>query len=289
MEFVEVKDKQQYLDENCPYSPVPNIKEKKMCLYCEQLITVGDYKVVRQHGHDFICCPKAPLCDGTAIHWTSEKEYYERIIDRKMDAGDVVRVDASHVLDIFTEKEWDLVEAAHADDDFGRDWYEDINCFDLGWWGETIGEGFEYPHGGNFSDDELNLIHHLVRRRLDSLEFKYTQAFHNKKLILADMQQGFFRGVKFDLTKQQISERLEANFDPWNHFTPSVKIFFVKACDRSRSIDPEVFETSDRSVWRVDHGKRRDSAGDPICTYEECVEVLKKTIELANKPKPSLV
>ena len=44
--------------------------DKKLCIHCDSIITVGDYKVFMDKGGDeLIYCPNAPECDGTVIDW----------------------------------------------------------------------------------------------------------------------------------------------------------------------------------------------------------------------------
>lgn len=71
MEEVFIKNKQKYLDENYPFEEKLKITDKSRCIHCGKIITVGDYKVFKQQGEEFICCPNAPECDGTIIDWIS--------------------------------------------------------------------------------------------------------------------------------------------------------------------------------------------------------------------------
>lgn len=65
-----IKDKQKYLDENYPFGDVPKLTDKKTCLHCGKIITVGDYKVfIDDLDSELIFCPNAPKCDGTVIDW----------------------------------------------------------------------------------------------------------------------------------------------------------------------------------------------------------------------------
>lgn len=45
MKEIKIKNKQNYLNENYPFSNVPNLTEKKRCIHCDELIIVGDFKV----------------------------------------------------------------------------------------------------------------------------------------------------------------------------------------------------------------------------------------------------
>lgn len=71
MQEVKVSDKQQFLNENYPLGVAPEMNEKYRCLHCGEIITVGDFKIYKEDGDDFmfICCPNAPKCNGTAIDW----------------------------------------------------------------------------------------------------------------------------------------------------------------------------------------------------------------------------
>lgn len=70
MELLTIKDKQAYLDENYPFEGVPKLTEQLQCLHCDNVFTVGDYKVIKDDtGFEFICCPHAPDCNGTVIDW----------------------------------------------------------------------------------------------------------------------------------------------------------------------------------------------------------------------------
>lgn len=65
-----IEDKQNYLNENYPFEGVPGLEEKRMCIHCGEIITVGDYKVFKgKDGFEYICCPNAPECNGTVIDW----------------------------------------------------------------------------------------------------------------------------------------------------------------------------------------------------------------------------
>ena len=71
MEEVLVTDKQQFLNENYPFGSAPELTDKFRCLHCGEVITVGEYKIFREQGGDFlyICYPNAPECNGTVIDW----------------------------------------------------------------------------------------------------------------------------------------------------------------------------------------------------------------------------
>lgn len=70
MTEVKIEDKQSYLNENYPFSGVPRLTDKRECLHCGDVITVGDYKVFKDDdGEEYICCPNAPKCNGSVIDW----------------------------------------------------------------------------------------------------------------------------------------------------------------------------------------------------------------------------
>jgi hypothetical protein len=65
-----IEAKQKYLDENYPLGDAPRLTDRKECLHCGKIITVADFKVFRDDtGFEYISCPNAPDCDGTAIDW----------------------------------------------------------------------------------------------------------------------------------------------------------------------------------------------------------------------------
>ena len=67
-EELTIKDKQKYLDENWGVNSF-DLLDQVYCLHCNQIVTVGKYKVFRTEKMDFICCPNAPECNGTVIDW----------------------------------------------------------------------------------------------------------------------------------------------------------------------------------------------------------------------------
>lgn len=70
MQEIIIKNKQKYLNDNYPFENTPKLSDKKHCIHCEKIISVGDYKVFKDKiGDEFICCPNAPNCDGTVIDW----------------------------------------------------------------------------------------------------------------------------------------------------------------------------------------------------------------------------
>ncbi len=65
-----IKNKKKYLKENYPFTDIPKLTDQKLCIHCNEIITVGDYKVFSdEDGDEFICCPNAPRCNGTLIDW----------------------------------------------------------------------------------------------------------------------------------------------------------------------------------------------------------------------------
>ena len=70
MREVKIGDKQKYLNENYPFTDIPNLTDTRECIHCGEIITVGDFKVFKNKSDfEFICCPNAPDCDGTLIDW----------------------------------------------------------------------------------------------------------------------------------------------------------------------------------------------------------------------------
>lgn len=70
MKEIIIKDKQMYFQENYPFTDMPEMTDQKRCIHCDNVITVGDYKVFKhKSGDEFIYCPNAPDCNGTVIDW----------------------------------------------------------------------------------------------------------------------------------------------------------------------------------------------------------------------------
>ena len=69
MEEIIIHDKQQYLTDNHPFGPVPAMDHEFVCIHCDKIFKVRDYKVFEENGFEYICCPDAPECDGTIIDW----------------------------------------------------------------------------------------------------------------------------------------------------------------------------------------------------------------------------
>jgi hypothetical protein len=70
MKEVHIEDKQKYFDENYIFENPPKLTDRKRCIHCDQIITVGEFKVFKdKFGDEYIYCPNAPDCDGTIIDW----------------------------------------------------------------------------------------------------------------------------------------------------------------------------------------------------------------------------
>lgn len=70
MEELYITDKQKYLDDNYPFENQPQLNEEFVCIHCDTIFKVSEYKVFRDEiGDEYICCPSAPECDGTVIDW----------------------------------------------------------------------------------------------------------------------------------------------------------------------------------------------------------------------------
>ncbi len=67
-------EKQKFLDENYPFGEIPRLDDLKLCIHCDQVIRVGDFRVIRIDSDEFnyICCPNYPNCDGTVIDWLDD-------------------------------------------------------------------------------------------------------------------------------------------------------------------------------------------------------------------------
>lgn len=70
MKEIVITNKLKYLQEHYPFSPVPNLTDKRQCIQCDKIITVGDYKLYKdEEGEEYICCPNAPGCNGSVLDW----------------------------------------------------------------------------------------------------------------------------------------------------------------------------------------------------------------------------
>lgn len=70
MKEITITDKVKYLKEHYPFQHIPDIESEMVCLDCDTVFKVRDYKVFKNvSGEEFICCPKAPDCEGTVVDW----------------------------------------------------------------------------------------------------------------------------------------------------------------------------------------------------------------------------
>jgi len=70
MKEIVVQNKEEYFIKAYPLANPPSLSDKRRCLHCDDVITVGDFKVFKKNdGFEYICCPNAPGCDGTAVDW----------------------------------------------------------------------------------------------------------------------------------------------------------------------------------------------------------------------------
>jgi len=71
MKEIGIKDKQKFFNDNYPFANPPKLTDMKRCIHCDNITTVGDFKVFwDDNGNEYICCPHAPSCDGTVIDWS---------------------------------------------------------------------------------------------------------------------------------------------------------------------------------------------------------------------------
>lgn len=70
LEPVHITDKQAFLEEHYPFTPVVKLTDVFRCIHCIEVIRVADFKAYKgENGFIYICCPNAPECDGTVIDW----------------------------------------------------------------------------------------------------------------------------------------------------------------------------------------------------------------------------
>ena len=72
MKEIIIIDKQKYLNENYPFEEIPKLTDTRLCIHCNKIITVEDFKVFKEEDEDsfeYICCPNTPECNGTLIDW----------------------------------------------------------------------------------------------------------------------------------------------------------------------------------------------------------------------------
>ncbi len=63
-------EKQAYLNKEYPFKGKPQLTDKRKCLHCDQVFTVGDFRVFKDEDNvEYVCCPNAPQCDGTIVDW----------------------------------------------------------------------------------------------------------------------------------------------------------------------------------------------------------------------------
>ena len=72
--IIKDEDKQEFFNKNYCFGEPPDFNETRYCLHCGEIIRVGDFKVQREEGFDFICCPNWPDCDGTIADWMPEEK-----------------------------------------------------------------------------------------------------------------------------------------------------------------------------------------------------------------------
>ena len=61
MKEIIIKDKQNYLNENYPFTNIPDLSEKQKCIHCDSIIVVGDYKVFKDN-FDFVVVVEFLFC-----------------------------------------------------------------------------------------------------------------------------------------------------------------------------------------------------------------------------------
>jgi hypothetical protein len=70
MEEVFIKDKEKYLRENYPFGDLPELDSEIVCIHCNNIFKVREYKVFKDaYDEEYICCPDTPKCNGTVIDW----------------------------------------------------------------------------------------------------------------------------------------------------------------------------------------------------------------------------
>jgi hypothetical protein len=77
MIYIEIKTKaarEYILNRFNPFEYQYKLTDVRYCYRCEQNITVGDYKLEYLEGDYYVCCPNAPKCSGTIIHWHNERK-----------------------------------------------------------------------------------------------------------------------------------------------------------------------------------------------------------------------
>ncbi|WEK33567.1 MAG: hypothetical protein P0Y53_13835 [Candidatus Pseudobacter hemicellulosilyticus] len=70
MEEVFIRDKALYIKFKYPFSDIPALTDKRLCMVCHKEFVVGDYKVYRDaKGNEIVRCANAPECEGTVLDW----------------------------------------------------------------------------------------------------------------------------------------------------------------------------------------------------------------------------
>ena len=62
-------DKQQVLEDLYLFAPVPSLDEERFDLHAQKKFRVGDYRVIRQEGANFLVSPHFPDGGGTVVDW----------------------------------------------------------------------------------------------------------------------------------------------------------------------------------------------------------------------------
>lgn len=47
MKEIIISDKQKYFDEHYPFKDTPKLTDRKKCIHCDKIITVGEFKVLK--------------------------------------------------------------------------------------------------------------------------------------------------------------------------------------------------------------------------------------------------
>lgn len=83
MSYIEVKpdDREYILNRFNPFKDY-KLTDVRYCFHCEQNITVGNYKLELLDGQYYVCCPNAPKCSGTIIHWHAERKQRKKQINK---------------------------------------------------------------------------------------------------------------------------------------------------------------------------------------------------------------
>ena len=83
MELKNIENKEVYLKEKYPFTPLPKLTDKKICIHCDKEFTVGDYKVEIEKGKEYIICPYE--CGGTVLDWVGDEIAYVDYIKEEKD------------------------------------------------------------------------------------------------------------------------------------------------------------------------------------------------------------